>query len=146
FQDSPQSVIAFLRRGSKGDAVLAAFNFTPVPRYDYAFGVPWGGRWIEIANGDSPEYGGSGIGNGGVVEAEAAPQHGRPWRVTLNLPPLAAVFLSAPAPAPPPEEPADDEDEISEEALEPPAADVAAELAPAASVSRRVEPPREPEE
>ncbi|HYK41962.1 MAG TPA: alpha amylase C-terminal domain-containing protein, partial [Thermoanaerobaculia bacterium] len=151
FQDSPQSVIAFLRRDSRGNAVLAAFNFTPVPRYRYAFGVPWGGRWMEIANGDSPEYGGSGIGNGGVVEAERVPQHGRPWRVTLNLPPLAAVFLSAPIPPPeetetkvPAREAARADDEGTGGALT--EGETAADLAPAASVARRVEPPKEPEE
>jgi 1,4-alpha-glucan branching enzyme len=156
FQDSPQSVIAFLRKDSLGNAVLAAFNFTPVPRYGYAFGVPWGGRWLEIANGDSPEYGGSGIGNGGAVEAEPSPKHGRPFRVVLNLPPLAAIFLSAPVPAPEPadkdaedaekaEDAKDAEDtEVPQDALSP--GEAAAELAPEASVSRRVEPPREPEE
>jgi 1,4-alpha-glucan branching enzyme len=149
FQDSPQSVIAFLRRDSKGGAVLAAFNFTPVPRYGYAFGVPRGGRWLEVANSDSPEYGGSGIGNAGAVEAEASPQHGRPWRLTLNLPPLAGVFFSAPMP--PGEEPGeagevDEADTLDEEQNGHPAGEAAAELAPAASVSRRVEPPREPEE
>ena len=62
FQDSPQSVLCFLRRAGNGDTVLAAFNFTPVPRLGYRVGVPWGGRWWEIANGDAAEFGGSGLG------------------------------------------------------------------------------------
>ena len=67
--------------------MLAAFNFTPVPRFGYRLGVPWGGRWMEVGNGDAAEFGGSGLGNGGV-EAEEIEEHGRPFRFTLTLPPL----------------------------------------------------------
>ncbi|MEP6801896.1 MAG: alpha amylase C-terminal domain-containing protein, partial [Acidobacteriota bacterium] len=98
FRDSPQSVLAFLRVASNEDAILAVFNFTPVPRHGYRLGVPHPGRWTEIASGDRLEYGGSGIDNGGGVEAEAVRSHGRPFSVLLNLPPLAAIFLKGAAP------------------------------------------------
>jgi 1,4-alpha-glucan branching enzyme len=73
--------------------VLAVFNFTPVPRHDYRIGVPRGGRWEEALNSDAADYGGSGVGNMGGVEAEAVEQHGRPWSLRLTLPPLAALLL-----------------------------------------------------
>jgi 1,4-alpha-glucan branching enzyme len=92
--DSLQNVIAFLRRSSDGGrAVLASFNFAPVPRAGYRVGVPLGGAWLERLNGDAPLYGGSGAGNLGRVEAERVPFHGAPWSLVLTLPPLAAVFL-----------------------------------------------------
>jgi 1,4-alpha-glucan branching enzyme len=47
-------------------------------------------------NTDSAFYGGSDMGNGGRVNAEAVPWMGFPASLTLTLPPLAAlVFLPA---------------------------------------------------
>ena len=56
------SLLAFLRRAANGDPVLAAFNFTPVPRDNVLLGVPEGGFWRELVNSDGHEYGGSGVG------------------------------------------------------------------------------------
>jgi 1,4-alpha-glucan branching enzyme len=92
--DADQSVLTLLRRGrSEKECVVAAFNFTPVVRYGYRVGVPFGGFWEEVANSDAAEYGGSGVGNLGGVEAEEAPAHGRLFHLALTLPPLAAVFF-----------------------------------------------------
>ena len=44
-------------------------------------------------NTDAGEYGGSGVGNGGLVHAEPVPCHGRPASVCLTLPPLATLVL-----------------------------------------------------
>jgi len=38
-------------------------------------------------------YGGSGVGNFGG-DAAASPLHGRPFSLTLTLPPLSVLFLS----------------------------------------------------
>jgi 1,4-alpha-glucan branching enzyme len=92
--DVENSVVSLLRKGDPGDPeILAAFNFTPVPRHDYRIGVPQGGRWVEVANSDAHLYGGSGQGNMGGVLAAPEGRHGRAWVVNLVLPPLAAVFL-----------------------------------------------------
>ena len=93
--DADNSVISFLREGQvPGDAVLVvACNFTPVPRHNYRVGVPQGGFWQEMLNSDAPEYGGSGQGNLGGVEAEALPHHGRPYSLRLTLPPLSVTFF-----------------------------------------------------
>ncbi len=92
--DAPASTLSFLRFAtSQDEAVLVVCNFTPVPRIDYRVGVPWGGFWREMLNTDAHEYGGSGMGNGGGVTAEESPVHGRPFSLSMTLPPLAAVFL-----------------------------------------------------
>jgi len=92
--DAEQSVLAFLRRDAAGrELVLAVFNFTPVPRVGYRIGVPRGGTWRELVNSDGKEYGGTGWGNFGRVEAQEVSAHGRPYSLTLSLPPLSAVFL-----------------------------------------------------
>ena len=94
FRDYDQSVISFLRKGrTTDDTVLAVCNFTPVPRHGYRLGVPAGGVWKEALNSDSPYYGGSGIGNLGLVEAQKVPSHGRPYSLRLTLPPLGIVLL-----------------------------------------------------
>ncbi len=95
--DADQSVLSLLRRGRDGgDLILGVFNFTPIPRHAYRVGVPRLGRWAERLNSDAPCYGGSGQGNLGGVEAEPAPHDGRPYRLTLTLPPLAALFFKSP--------------------------------------------------
>ncbi len=92
--DSQHSVISFLRRArSSGTQVLCIYNFTPVARHGYRVGVPRGGTWEEVLNGDAPVYWGSGQGNLGAVEADDSSWHGRPHSVSVTLPPLAAVFL-----------------------------------------------------
>ena len=55
--------------------------------------MPSGGYWRELLNSDAQEYGGSGMGNLGGVHAEPQPVHGRPYSVSLTLPPLSALFL-----------------------------------------------------
>ena len=94
--DALNSVLSFLRKGG-GDVVLVVLNFTPVPRQSYRVGVPRRGFWTEVLNSDAADYHGSGQGNMGGVETSPVPLHGRSWSLTLNLPPLGAVFLKAPS-------------------------------------------------
>ena len=95
--DNQQSTLALLRKGkTTGQMVLVAANFTPVPRTRFRIGVPFAGYWREILNSDAGEYGGSGMGNSGGVEAQAIPYHGRPFSLELTLPPLAVVWFRSP--------------------------------------------------
>jgi len=96
-RDVDQSVTSFLRRDFDGDVVLAVFNHTPVPRHDYRVGVPHLGTWTELMNTDAPEYGGSGVGNYGEVEAKEESASGWPHALVLSLPPLGALFFHAPS-------------------------------------------------
>ncbi len=93
--DSRQSTLSLLRRsGDPNESVLAVFNFTPEPRYDFRIGVDQSGYWHELVNTDAKVYGGSGMGNKGGVHAEPIGSHGRAHSLSLTLPPLAALFLS----------------------------------------------------
>ncbi|HVK55151.1 MAG TPA: 1,4-alpha-glucan branching protein GlgB [Burkholderiales bacterium] len=93
--DREQSVISFLRKGNDDNRfILAITNFTPVPRHGYRIGVPMPGRYREILNTDSMFYGGGNVGNeGGVLQSEHTPTHGRPYSLSLILPPLATLYL-----------------------------------------------------
>jgi 1,4-alpha-glucan branching enzyme len=94
--DNLTSTISLLRKSeSPKDTVLIVCNFTPIPRVGYRVGVPQGGYWRELLNSDAVEYGGTGIGNLGGVNAEEEPAHGRPPSLKLTLPPLGALFLKA---------------------------------------------------
>jgi 1,4-alpha-glucan branching enzyme len=76
---------------------LFVCNFTPVPQHNYRVGAPTGGFWKEVMNGDALLYGGSGQGNMGGVDANPLPLHGRPWSLSITVPPLATVvFKSVP--------------------------------------------------
>jgi 1,4-alpha-glucan branching enzyme len=92
--DFEQSVVSLIRKGHTAeDMLLAVCNFTPVTHFKYSIGVPQSGFWRELLNSDATEYGGSGQGNMGGVEATPTPLHGRPYSITFVLPPLAIVFF-----------------------------------------------------
>jgi 1,4-alpha-glucan branching enzyme len=92
--DSDQNVISFLRKGRAADnIVLVVCNFTPMTRFNYRVGVPRSGFWKELLNSDAKDYGGSGQGNLGGMEAEPVSFHGRPYSLDMTLPPLATSFF-----------------------------------------------------
>jgi 1,4-alpha-glucan branching enzyme len=94
--DNMTSTISLLRKSeSPKDTILIVCNFTPIPRVGYRVGVPEGGYWRELLNSDATEYGGTGVGNLGGVNAEEQSAHGRPHSLKLTLPPLSALFLKA---------------------------------------------------
>jgi 1,4-alpha-glucan branching enzyme len=68
-------------------------NFSPVPRYGHRIGLPQAGRWAEVLNTDSELYGGSNVGNLGMIEAEDISWDGQPSSARVTLPPLACIWL-----------------------------------------------------
>ena len=89
------SIFAFLRRvpGESRGVVIALVNLTPTLHTHYRVGVPEGGYYRELLNTDSAFYGGSGAGNCGGAHAEALAWNGRPWSISVTVPPLATVWL-----------------------------------------------------
>lgn len=93
--NAEMSVIAFARKGRGDDDVaVVVMNFTPVPRHQYRVGVPRAGHYREMFNSDAREYGGSGHGNLGGVDAVPYPWNGRASSVVVTLPPLGALILT----------------------------------------------------
>ena len=87
--DASRSVIAYMRRGEKGDVpVVAVINFTPVVYRDYRVALPGKGTLTEILCSDRDIYGGSGQYNGLPVKAEEVPCCGRDCSAEVVLPPL----------------------------------------------------------
>jgi 1,4-alpha-glucan branching enzyme len=94
FHDVDNSIICFLRRAEDpDDFLLVCCNFTPVPQHRYRVGVPTEGLYDEIFNSDAEMFGGSNLGNGGRVASQPLNMHGRPYSLSVTLPPLAVVVF-----------------------------------------------------
>ena len=92
FHDWENSVISFIRRAEDPqDFLMFCCNFTPVVRKQYEFGVPEEGFYEEIFNTDSELFGGSNMGNGGLVSSRPIARHNHPHSISITLPPLAVV-------------------------------------------------------
>lgn len=91
YSDDQNSVLAYMRKG-KTDNILVVCNFTPSVHFDYRVGVPSAGEYEEIFNSDDDDFGGSGISNV-LIHSEQVASHGRPYCLTLSLPPLSSIFL-----------------------------------------------------
>ena len=94
--DVKHSVISFIRKGkSTSSIMLVVCNFTPMTHFNYKVGALYGGSWKELLNSDAKQYGGSGQGNLGGVEAAPVSWHGRPYSLKITVPPLATVFFKS---------------------------------------------------
>jgi 1,4-alpha-glucan branching enzyme len=98
--DSDGNVLAFLRFADPGETgpgaktVACLVNFSGGPHHNYRVGLPAAGRWREMLNTDAADYGGSGVGNLGTVEAVSEPWHGQPASAVFSLPPLGVLLLA----------------------------------------------------
>ncbi len=91
--DAEQSVLSYFRRAGGDRLVVCVLNFTPVVRHGYRLGFPMAGRWRERLNSDAAIYGGSDVGNAGLVVAEPVAHQRQPASALLTLPPLAALIF-----------------------------------------------------
>ena len=87
--DSANSVFAWERRAPDQQPIMIIANFTPTVLRDYRVPTarPGAARWREILNSDAADYGGSGIGNAGLVSTEPD------GNMIVTLPPLATLML-----------------------------------------------------
>ena len=91
--DAESNVFSWIRWDEAGIPAVSVSNMAAVPRYGYRLGLPASGEWQEILNTDASEYGGSGVGNMGLVVADSESWHARPASALVTLPPLATVWL-----------------------------------------------------
>jgi 1,4-alpha-glucan branching enzyme len=94
--DADNNVISFFRANQgRSEHLVCIANLSPIPRYNFRVGLPTKGEYTEVLNTDSESYGGSNVGNLGVVEAEPVPWHGLNHSAMVALPPLAVLWLRA---------------------------------------------------
>ncbi|WP_208427440.1 MULTISPECIES: 1,4-alpha-glucan branching protein GlgB [Salinibacter] len=92
YDDRENSVLTY-RRLNGDRSLVFVLNFTPVVRENYRIGTAGSGRWHERLNSDSHAYGGSNVGNQGLVHSDPIGQHGHSHSLELTLPPLGALVL-----------------------------------------------------
>ncbi|HEY3438636.1 MAG TPA: 1,4-alpha-glucan branching protein GlgB [Actinotalea sp.] len=92
-QDAGHNVLSYIRKDGQGRLLVAVINFAGTPHEGYHLGLPHGGRWRELLNTDGAAYGGSGVGNMGVVHATGEPLHAQRASARVRLPPLGALYL-----------------------------------------------------
>lgn len=92
FNDSENSVLSFIRK-SKEDYVIVVMNCSPIVRTDYCIGVPEMTAYSEILNSDEKAFWGSGVANTESLHPSDAPRHGRPYSLSITIPPLAGIIL-----------------------------------------------------
>jgi 1,4-alpha-glucan branching enzyme len=89
--DNENSIIAWVRKAPGGAPVAVISNLTPVARENHRVPLPNAGKWREILNSDARDYGGSGVGNSGMVDANAN-EKGE-ISAEMVLPPLSTIML-----------------------------------------------------
>jgi len=92
--DAAGNVLSFLRFDGDGGVMACIANFAGHPHLRYRVGLPRAGRWRELVNTDGFDYGGSGTGNLGAVEAVAEPWHSQAASAEITVPPLAVLWLA----------------------------------------------------
>jgi 1,4-alpha-glucan branching enzyme len=83
-----------LRKNEKGDQILlAALNFTPVPRYGYKIGVPLAGKWEMMLHSDEATFGGTDNFQFDFAMSKEGEWNGKPYHIEVTLPPLGILIL-----------------------------------------------------
>ncbi|WP_299807922.1 1,4-alpha-glucan branching protein GlgB [uncultured Shewanella sp.] len=90
-----QSIFSFIRQGEVDTAPLIfIINMTPKVHHGFRIGLPLNKPFKELLNSDSELYGGSNVGNQGVIIAEEHAYQGLPFSAMITVPPLACLVLS----------------------------------------------------
>jgi 1,4-alpha-glucan branching enzyme len=94
FHDIDGSVISFVRRAKQpGDFLVAVCNFTPMVRHNYNVGLPEEGVYEQVLSSDEERFGGSGVGQKGLLRSQPGQLQGRHHFMTVTLPPLGIIFF-----------------------------------------------------
>ena len=96
--DSANNIAAFLRKTDKPEeTLLFVCNFAPVEHEKYKVGVPFPGKYKEIFNSESKNFGGCGIVNPRVKSSKVEECDGREESITVHIAPLGiSVFSCTP--------------------------------------------------
>ena len=124
----------------KENDIYVALNMVPQPLEEYDIPVYELGTYRLVFNTDDMSHGGSGYPTGtdalGCVEAIDEPMNGKPYHITINLPPLAGIYfmkVKDPKPKKAAKKPAAKKPAVKKNAAKKPAAKKAEEKKPAAA-------------
>ncbi|WP_294903707.1 1,4-alpha-glucan branching protein GlgB [uncultured Eubacterium sp.] len=92
-EDNCNSVIAFRRINSKGEEIIAVFNWTPNNFSSYKIGVPEKGTYKVLLDTSLAKYGGDKSRKDNAYKTKSQPIHGYEQNIDLKLHGLSALFL-----------------------------------------------------
>ena len=92
-EDNCNSVIAFRRINSKGEEIIAVFNWTPNNFSSYKIGVPEKGTYKVLLDTSLAKYGGDKSRKDNAYKTKTQPIHGYEQNIDLKLHGLSALFL-----------------------------------------------------
>ncbi|MCI9307452.1 MAG: 1,4-alpha-glucan branching enzyme, partial [Lachnospiraceae bacterium] len=93
-----ENMLVFLRKAKKAkETLLVVCNFSPLVYEKHKIGVPFEGRYKEIFNSDSEEFGGSDVRNKRAKLSKKSECDGRENSIEITVPPMGiAVFACTP--------------------------------------------------
>ena len=97
--DTKNNVFIYARKSPKPEEndIYVALNMVPQPLEEYKIPVYEAGTYRIVMNTDDMVHGGSGYPTGtdakGCVVASDEPYNGKPYHITVNLPPLAGIYF-----------------------------------------------------
>ena len=87
-----ENMLVFLRK-AEGETLLVVCNFSPLVYEKHKIGVPFEGKYKEIFNSDSEEFGGSDVRNKRVKTSKKSECDGFENSIEITVPPMGvAVF------------------------------------------------------
>lgn len=93
-RDYSHNCLAYVRKSDNPmEAIYVVCNFADATRENYKMGILESGEYVEIFNSQATQYEGWNIGNCAPIQSSAEEIHGRPFSLTLTLPPLGVIFL-----------------------------------------------------
>ncbi|QLE84728.1 1,4-alpha-glucan branching protein GlgB [Shewanella sp. Scap07] len=90
--NADNSVFCFMRH-SQTESLIFVVNMTPQVHHGYRLGLPTDQQYVELLNSDSQLYGGSNVGNHGVIVAQAQPYQECEYSAEITVPPLACLVI-----------------------------------------------------
>lgn len=90
--DAAANVLAYLRWGTDGSAMLAVCNFGGATRQEYPMGVPVGGEWELVLNTDDHVYAGAGVEMPAQVTTTSEGWDAQPHKLTVTTPAMSVQW------------------------------------------------------
>ena len=96
--NAAENIVIFVRKTKKKEeTLLFVCNFAPVLHEKFQLGVPFAGKYKEILNSDSEEFGGSGCTNPRVKTSKKEEWNERPDSIVINVAPMSvSIFTCTP--------------------------------------------------
>ncbi|MCB9328102.1 MAG: 1,4-alpha-glucan branching protein GlgB [Lewinellaceae bacterium] len=92
YNDFQNSILTYRRIANDGSSILIILNLTPTPHENYRIGWHQNTTLTCILNSDLEEFFGSGFAFQNRVLSSLDGFHGRPYSVTLSVPPLCGLI------------------------------------------------------